>query len=253
MLANQRHNKISELLKINGAVDVSELVKLFNVSVETVRKDLLFMENSGLLKRVHGGAVRQNQMKNYENLSKRNEENAELKKELSQKAMQFIEEDDFIAVDGGSTAIFFAEVLKENFKKLTIVTNCKYVFDILGDCEGFNLILCGGHYLKEENAFYGELAINTLKHLHVNKAFIFSSAISLKYGIFDFQKDLLAVQKAYLECADKIYFLADSSKFEKTGLLKLTDIREDFTFITDGNFPNELKKMYLQNNCKVVS
>ena len=252
MLANQRHNKISELLKINGAVDVSELVKLFNVSVETVRKDLLFMENSGLLKRVHGGAVRQNQMKNYENLSKRNEENAELKKELSQKAMQFIEEDDFIAVDGGSTAIFFAEVLKENFKKLTIVTNCKYVFDILGDCEGFNLILCGGHYLKEENAFYGELAINTLKHLHVNKAFIFSSAISLKYGIFDFQKDLLAVQKAYLECADKIYFLADSSKFERTALFKVADMRPEYIYVTDPELPAPLQELYAKNGLTII-
>lgn len=253
MLAKQRQSKIFELIKQNGAVDVSALVKLFNVSVETVRKDLLFMENSGLLKRVHGGAVRQSEMKNFDNLSKRNEENADLKKELSKKAMQFIDEDDYIAVDGGSTAIFFVEELKKSFKKLTVVTHSKYVFDILSNCEGFNVILCGGHYFKEEDCFYGPFVINTLKQLHVKKAFIFGSAISLKHGIFDFQKDLLDVQTGYLECADEIFILADSSKFEKTGLLKFSDMREDFTYITDSNISNDLKNMYLQNKIKVVS
>ncbi len=253
MLAKQRQEKIYELIKQYGAVDVGALVKLFNVSIETVRKDLLYMEKIGLLKRVHGGAVKQSEMKSFENLKHRNTENAELKRQLSLKAVEFVNEGDFIAIDGGSTALLFAEQLKTKFHKLTIVTHCKDVFDVLCNHDYFNVILCGGYYLKEENSFYGEFAIETLKQLHVQKAFIFISAISLKYGLFDFQKDLLEIQKAYINCSDEIFILADSSKFEKTGLLKLCDIREDYTFITDSNLSNELKHMYLQNGVKVIS
>ncbi len=252
MLAKQRQDKIYDLIKKDGAVSVAALVEDFGVSIETVRKDLLFMEKAGMLKRVHGGAVKLGEMKSFENLTHRNTENIELKRELSKKAMKFVNENDFIAVDAGSTAITFAEELKANFRKLTVVTHCKDVFDILCNHEDFNVILCAGYYIKEENSFYGEFAINTLKQLHVKKAFIFNSAISLKYGLFDFQKDLLDIQKEYINCADEIFVLADSSKFEKTGLLKLCDMAEDYTYITDSNLSSQLKNMYSQNGFKVI-
>ncbi len=251
MLAKQRQDKIYEMIRINGAVDVSQLVKLFGVSIETIRKDLLFMENSGMLKRVHGGAIKVNEMKKYEVLRQRNTENIDLKKELSIKAAEFVNEGDFIAIDAGSTAIIFAEVLKQRFNKLTIVTHNKDVFDLLCDYADFNVILCAGHYLKEENTFFGDYAINTLKQLHVQKAFVFPSAISMKHGVFDFQIDLFSVQKELLNCADKIYILADSSKFERTGLLKLCDICENYTFITDNALPAELKKAYINNDIDI--
>ncbi len=251
MLAKQRQDIISEMLKNDGAVNVSALVKIFGVSIETIRKDLLLMEQQGLLNRVYGGAVKIGEMKNFQDLNIRNTENLELKKELSKKAICHICEGDFIAIDAGSTAIVFAEELKKQFRRLTVVTHCKDVFDILCNFGDFNVILCAGHFLKEENSFYGDFAINTLKNLHVRKAFIFVSAISLKYGIFDFRSDLLEVQKQIINSADEVFFLADSSKFEKTGLLKLCDMKEEYTYITDNNLPKELENMYKNNGIKI--
>lgn len=252
MLAKIRRDKIFEIIKTDGAVDVSYLVEKFAVSIETIRKDLLFMEQNGQLKRVHGGAVKIGEMKQFGSLKYRNEENTSLKHELSLKAIELIEEGDIIAIDSGSTAIVFSEELKKRFKNLTIVTYCRDVFEMLCDYEDFNVILCAGHYLKGENAFYGDFVINTLNQIHVKKAFVFTSGVSLQYGIFDFQKELYTIQKTMLQCADKVYILADSSKFEKTGFLKLCEMREDYTYITDNCLSAELKNLYLKNGFNVL-
>ncbi len=94
------------------------------------------------------------------------------------------------------------------------------------------MILCAGHYLKDENAFYREFVLNTLEQLHVQIVFIFVSAISLK-GIYDLRKDLLQVQKKMIAVADKTVVFADSSKLEKTGLLKLCNLHKDYVYVTD--------------------
>ena len=187
MFAKERQDKIYEIVKNNGAVTTSALVKLFDVSIETVRRDLLEMERHGLLSRVHGGAVAIGEMKPYLDLNERNKEFTEQKRHLALKASEFISDGDIIGIDSGSTAISFSEVLKEKFSKLTVITNSLDVFNIL--CDSFSVILCGGHYLPYEKAFYGSLTLSMLKNLHMQKAFIFPSAVSFEFGICDYQKD----------------------------------------------------------------
>ena len=251
MLANERKNKIHEMLKKNGAVTTNDLVKRFGVSIETVRRDLLLMEQENLLKRVHGGAIKVGEMIHLNNLDTRVEENRDKKRELSQIASQFVDEGDIIGVDAGSTAILFAEVLKEKFSSLTVVTHSLDVFDVIGKHRNFNVILCGGHFMKEENSFYGSLVISTIKKLHLKKSFVFPSAVSLKFGVCDYNQELVQIQQKFLECSDEIFFLADSGKFEKNALLKLCDMKQEYTYITDGGLSEELKSIYRENGLKV--
>ena len=122
MLAKERQEKILELLQRNGAVTTSHLVDLFQVSIETVRRDLLSMEQQGRLSRVHGGAVAKQNMKPFYELEKRNTEYSGEKLALSRKAAEFVSEGDVIGIDVGSTANFFADALKERFSRLTVIT-----------------------------------------------------------------------------------------------------------------------------------
>jgi len=253
MFAKERQDKIYELLQNNGAVMTSQLVKSFEVSIETIRRDLLLMEENGQLTRVHGGAVLKSDMKSYPALSERNNECSNEKKELSDIAMHFITENDIIGVDTGSTAISFAQSLKEHFSRLTIVTHSCDVFEILRNHKDFSVILCGGYYLKNEKSFYGELALETLKKLHLKKSFIFPSAISLSSGIYDFQPELYQIQKELIKSSDEIFILADSSKFEKTGLLKLDDMNSEYTYVTDSALQTDLKKVYAENGIKIFT
>lgn len=123
MFAKGRQDLIYEMILKNNTVTVASLVEKFAVSIETVRRDLLEMEKAGMLTRVHGGAVAKTGMNGFSALATRNTEHSEQKKALSLKACQFINEGDIIAVDAGSTATFFADALKQCFKKLTVLMN----------------------------------------------------------------------------------------------------------------------------------
>lgn len=251
MFANERQNQIFEMVQNKGAISTGSLVEEFGVSIETIRRDLLAMEQKGKLTRVHGGAVAKTNTKPFFSLQKRNKENISLKNCLSKKAADFVLDGDTIAIDAGSTAIAFAEALKEKHISLTVVTYSLDVFHILSPNKNFCVILCGGYYMENENAFYGALTIDTLQKIHVQKAFICPSAVSLKGGICDYQNDLFQIQEKLFECSDEIYILADSSKFEKKALLKHDDMKTEYTYVTDSDLSEELQRIYKKNNINI--
>ncbi len=249
MLAKERQNLICQLLQKRGAVTATDLGERFGVSIETIRRDLLALECDGKLSRVHGGAVTAVQMQPYPELAQRNQSYSAQKRSLFATAADFIQEGDTIALDSGSTATVFAQVLKERFRELTVVTYSRDVFELL--CEQFTVILCGGHYIKNERGFYGPLALDALSKLHVRKAFVCPSAVSLQYGICDYQEFLYPMQSQLLKCADEILILADSRKFEKKALYQLETMRSEYRYITDGELPAEFEKLYAENGINV--
>ncbi len=253
MFAEERQNIIHEYIQKFGAITTTKLMDEFNVSIETVRRDLILMEKRGLLKRVHGGAVEISGMKQFSELKERNKEFLEEKRKLSLTGSKFVNEGDIIFVDEGSTAIIFSEVLKERFSNLTVITNSLDVFNILCYHKDFNVILCGGHFNKKENAFYGSLVLNTLDKIHVQKAFIFPSAVSIEFGICDYQEELCLVQQQILKHSDVVYVLADSSKFEKSALLKLDDMKNEYIYVTDDKLPIGIEKLYGESNITIFS
>ncbi len=253
MLAQERQSMIQDLLRRDSAVSVSDLCARFNVSVETVRKDLMFLEKNGLLTRVHGGAVPVEGMRSYINLSNRNEMNSAGKRELSLCAVDHIHEGEIIAIDSGSTASYFAEVVKDRFDTLTVVTYSLDVLQILNENQNIRVILCGGDYLPAERAFCGYFALHMLSQIHAHKAFVCPSALSLKQGFSDFQTDLFPLQKALIDHADQVFVLADSSKYEKYGLLKIDDMRSDYTYITDSHLSDELYRLYTENGLNLIT
>lgn len=253
MFAKERQYQITELLRSNGAVTVSDLVERFDVSIETVRRDLLCLEQQGALQRVHGGAVLLGEMMSISKLPQRIEENKDGKAELCETAASYVQDGDILYIDNGATAVYFAQALKQRFSKLTVVTNSQDVFNILGDKDGFSIILTGGHFMKEERAFYGYLTQETIKKLYVDKAFVVPSAISLQGGVCDFSHELAPIQHQIMEQCDKLYFLADSQKFERHGLLKLSDLDSQCVIITDSGLRDELRRLYEEKGVHIIT
>lgn len=250
MLARERQTKIVNMLKAKGSVSSTKISKDLGVSLETVRRDLLELERRGQLSRVHGGAVSTGDMFTFHTLKDRIEERKEAKICLCRVASNYVNDGDVILVDSGSTAIYFANFIKD--KNITVVTYSLDVFDILKYSPNVKVILCGGHYLAEENCVHGAFTFDMLDKLHVAKAFVFVSAISLKYGVCDFEKDVFALQKKSIEIADEVYILADSEKFEKHGLLKLCDVNDEYVFITDTGLSDTYKNAYIERGLKLI-
>ena len=251
MLADERYRIILGLIKENGSVSASQLNKKMNVSSETIRRDLYYLESKNMLRRVHGGAVAVTKMSEFKVLEKRLDENVEEKVECAKNALKLIKNGDVIFVDSGSTAIEFAEALKGRFENLTVITNSLDVYKHLGN-SGYKLIIIGGEYLAQEEANCGFFAVEMINNMHADKAFVFPSAVSLKNGVMSCEMDLYSVQCAYKNNADRVIFVADSSKFEKSGLAKICDMDIQYEFVTDSKINHEIYQMYRENNIKIV-
>ena len=251
MLAKERQYNILSLLRANGAVTVTELIDRFHVSIETIRRDLLQLEKQGSLQRVHGGAILFGDMMPVSELPQRLEENKDGKIELCEEAVKLVRNGDILYVDTGATALYFAKSLCARFSSLTVVTNSEDVFQILTGKEGFSVILCGGHYMREERAFYGILAQETLKQIYVDKAFVFPSAVSLQCGVCDYNHELMLIQRQIIGRCHKLYFLADSQKFERHGLLKLCETA-GCTFVTDAGINENFLQLYAEKDVHII-
>ncbi|REE83867.1 DeoR family transcriptional regulator [Paenibacillus taihuensis] len=251
MFANERRINIIDLLEKQSSVTVAELMTRFHVSIETVRRDLEFLEKQQALRRVHGGAVSISKLTRLDKLESRLSENISLKQQLSRIAVRFIRENDTIAIDSGSTALELAALLKENFRHLTVVTNSPEVFEIVSGAEDFEVILIGGQYLREEKAFYGHLALDAVSRLHYSKVFVFPNTVSLRQGAGIFVHELFDIQRAFIQHADEVFILADSSKFETTAAIKLCDLLPSYRVITDSHFPDDLLQLYKKRGIQV--
>lgn len=247
MFATQRQGQIVALVNEKGAVRIGELTRLFSVSVETIRRDLMELEKQNCLRRVHGGAMRIPRNGEYPDRRERAERNRAGKAELVRNAAGLIRENDTIMVDCGSTAVAFAGMLAERFEKLTVITNALDVFEALRQKERYELYLCSGFFMGRENAFYGPWVLEALDRFHAGTAFVFPSAVSMQYGIMDYDRDLYAVQRKMMERSDRTVFCADSGKFEKSGLLKLADAGEGCAIVTDGALEDEIFQLYQEN------
>lgn len=252
MIANVRKQQICELLKKHSAVTTTSLAEKFDVSIETIRKDLLSLEKEGRLSRVHGGAVSKSVSLGYTELSERMESMMDEKREMSEAAAQFIKNGDSVAIDTGSSAKEFIEVLKERFDKLTIVTHSMEVFERAVGYKDFEVILCGGYFMQSEKSFYGDFALEMLDNIYVGKAVIFPAALSLKNGICDCSPQLAAMQKKMIASADEVIVAADSSKYEKSALIKAADMSAAYTYVSDFGISEEICEIYKNNDIKLV-
>lgn len=252
MFADERRTQIVEMLKKRSAITTSELTGLFQVSLETIRRDLEYLESQGVLKRVHGGAIAVGKQQKYSSFTKRTAWHQSEKRNLALTACSYIQEGDYIALDAGSTTFELASLLCERFQELTVLTHSLEIVRILSEQSRIHTILAGGFYFSEERCFCGHLTLDMIHQLHVSKCFIAPAAISLDFGVSDHMQELIAVQRAFLGISDQAYMLVDSSKFETCAPLKICDINSRFLCITDSGLSDELLEAYQKASVNIV-
>lgn len=252
MLAEERQNQIYERISKDGAITTAQAAQIFQVSIETIRKDLLHMHAQGIITKTHGGAVRKSSIKPQYDYAVRREENNDLKRQLARKAAEYVQEGDIIGLDEGSTTLAFAKVLRERFKCLTVITFSLDVLQVLSENKGIRVILCGGEYMPEEKAFFGLQTIQMLKTLHMRKVFLSPTGISIDAGICGYCMPLLQLQQQMIESSEQVFILADSSKFEKRALYKLSDHNPRFVYVTDHQLPQQISQLYAEENIRLI-
>ena len=233
MKKSERLEEITRLVNQKGTIRVSDIVKLLNVTDMTVRRDLVELEEQGVLTKIHGGA-RSNKAFQYREYShaEKHIQNKEAKQAIASKAAQLIEDGETIFLGPGTTVAFLAEAL--NNQRLTVITNCMPVFTLLmaKKTEDFQVFLLGGEYRQVTEAFVGEITNTSLEKLRFSKMFFSGN------GVRDGEVMTSTLAEAYtqnlaLKHSLEKYLLLDSSKIGKDDFTSFCKLRDLTALITD--------------------
>ena len=251
MLANQRREKILELIREDGQAKVMDLSRIFKVTEVTIRQDLERMEKEGFIVREHGGAYLKNIDMNVRSLSLQNKENMTLKRAIAEKAMEFINDGETIILDSGSTTTEIAKLMGE-YKNLTVITNALNIALILGANAGINLIVTGGEFKAPTLSLTGQKAADFFQNLHVDRLFLATAGIALKSGLTYPGISDICVKRAMIESANETYLVADSTKIGKNSFASLGALSLIDYLITDSNIKPEDKNWLQDYDVKFV-
>lgn len=231
MLVAERCEKILRLVRTGGSVRVSELSTICNVTEETIRRDLARLEKEGKLKRSHGGAVAINDPMLEEPYSEREVKHVAEKIQIARKAIEFVENRDFIILDASTTARYMASELPN--MRLTVLTNSLRVVLELSSKRRIKVISTGGTLRSRTMAFVGPLAEKALDQYHVNKAFLSCQGIHLDRGVSETNELQARIKQKMTEISDQVFMLVDSSKFGLQSFAHVAPMNNIDYLITD--------------------
>lgn len=256
MLSEQRYKEILNVLDREGSVKTSTLCALLGTSRETIRRDLENLEARNLLKRIHGGAMGLEPSgengASYTSFDKRRTENPEPKEWVAQEAAAYIREGQAIALDSGTTALALAKVIREKFRSLTVVTNSLAVANELSDAQGITLVMTGGIYRPDEEAFVSDIATLIFSKINVDTFFLTTCGISVERGITYPRMDEILVQNKMMEAAEQTIVITDSSKLGVNSLVRMCGIEEIAMIITDGGITPSQKSAFEDAGVQIV-
>lgn len=232
MLALQRRRKMLELLQEEGSARVSALSRIFKVSEPTVRQDLERLEKDGHIIREHGGAFLKSVPEQVKSLSLQHRENMDSKARIGRKAAQFVQDDDSLILDSGSTITEMARNLGSK-KNLRIITNALNIALLLGTEMSCEILVTGGEFKAPTLSLTGESAARLFEGIHVGKCFLAAGGVSLEAGLTYPGLNDLHVKKAMIQAAAEVYLLADSTKIGRAAFASLGPVELARYLITD--------------------
>jgi DeoR/GlpR family transcriptional regulator of sugar metabolism len=252
MLPAERKMKILEFVKQNRVASVAELAKTFNVHEATIRRDLIEIEQDGLLRRTYGGVVVDKGANLEPSFSERANEHLDEKMRIGKKAAELVEDGEHIILDSGTTTIHIAKHLV-NRSNITVVTNDINVGAELRDAPGVKVIITGGLLYRSSFMLNGMFTDQVLQTLHVQKAFIGTPAIHPKYGLTHPDDLLVPTKQNMIRAAQEIIVVADHSKIGKASLHTVAPIESLHKFVTGTEIPDAALLQFKDRGVQVIT
>ena len=232
MLAIERRNAILSKLYLDGKVIVSELSTEFDVTEETIRRDLEKLDKEGLAQKTYGGAVLVQNFSTDLPHSVRKKANVQAKQKIAEKVSTLFNDGDCIMVDSSSTALLVLNYIK-NLKNITLITNSVEALIELSDKDDWNVFSTGGKLKRGSLSLVGPQAEKTIRAFHVDYAVCSSKGLDMNRGITDSNEKDSEMKQAIFESAETKILLVDSSKFDKISLIKVGDVTSVDIIATD--------------------
>ncbi len=249
---SRRKNRMIEYIKVKKTVRVSELSSHFGVAEMTVRRDLAEMEESGIVRRFHGGArLAENAFHKESEFLSRSDVNLVQKQLIAQKALSFLNDGATIYIDGSTTCSELARILPCN-KRLTVFTDSIEALCVLRDKSAYlTLYLISGELARDKNTLDGYFALKASQQINVDTVF-FSCAGFTDEGITN--KGLIGTQvkKTFLKNARRKVLLADSTKYGQYYLYMISTWNDIDTLITDNGLSEEARKFIRTQHTQII-
>ncbi len=249
-LAPKRLEELRGILGQDRVVRVEELTGQLGVSAATIRRDLGELEKLGEVRRVYGGAVSTGGRLDEPLFDDKTSVAAAEKRRIAETAATYIKPNDTIYLDGGSTVLELARLLKDR-SNITIVTNSlRAAVELAG--RGPRLILVGGELRRLAQTTVGPLTRFMLQELHVDKAFMGTIGLTLEEGLTTTDPTEAYTKELVMEHAREIILLADSSKAHKISFTRAGRLEKVRVLITDHLMDRKLSKQLRKQGMEVV-
>lgn len=250
MLTTERHQFILDFLEKNGTITIHEIAATLGASDSTIRRDLQFLEDQGLLFRVHGGAKRKTPLVYEATMVEKCTQQPEEKQKIAQFATTLIKEHDTIFLDAGSTTLAMIPFLPENYSLKIVTNSVTHALQLLE--RGFETIILGGTLKKTTNAILGSTAVHQLKQLYFDKAFLGMNGIEIQAGYTTPDPEEAFIKKTAIKQSQVAYVLVDQSKFKQRSFAQVMPLKEA-KIITDSCPKEYLKNIQKQTRIMEVN
>lgn len=232
MLTLERRNKILELLQNEKRVLVSDLSKSFQVSEETIRRDLEKLERDGFCQKSYGGAVFNENLPMDLPFPVRKNKNVVEKQRMADLIIPLVSEGESLFLDASTTAVYVARALK-SFHSLTCITNSLEILLELSDRPDWTVVGTGGVVSDGYLAMLGDRAVESIRSFYTDTAIFSCKALHRDFGLFESREEFLAPKRAMMAHSRRRILVADSTKFDKTSLAANPSFGEIDVCVTD--------------------
>lgn len=232
---NARHDRMAEYIGGREEASVPELARHFNVSVMTIRRDLVLMERAGRLTRTHGGAFLSKQSIVEFAFAERGKEHAAEKRAIAREVAARIEPGMTISLDSGTTTLEVARNIA-HVSPLTVLTSSLAIASVLYAHDNIDLVLLGGAVRKGSPDLMGWLTEQNLRQFHVDLAIVGADGVT-RDGAFTNAIDLTRVCQAIMAGATRTILVVDHSKFGRASFARFAALNEFAEVFTDAKTP----------------
>lgn len=220
----ERLERTKEMVNLLGFATMKELADAIGISEATIRRDIIRLDQDGLVKRVSGGVVSLSRSSSIEpSLHARSAMNTEEKERIAVAALNYVHDNEHIILDAGTTVLALARLLS-NVKNLTTIT---YDMQITAELSRFpetSVIMAGGTLRRNFQSFYGYFTENFFREIHAERAFIACDALSPAMGIMSYTADDIGVKRQIINSASEIILLCDHSKLDVKTFINIAPI-----------------------------
>ncbi|MDH2925134.1 DeoR family transcriptional regulator [Nicoletella semolina] len=247
----ERRAQIVQIVNTKNSIRVEELAKYCSVSSVTIRNDLRYLQQQGLIVRSHGFALPSNRMMSELSIKERDHQNIRVKQLLGQAAAKLINDGDSVILDSGTTTKQIAFNM-QYLRDVVVMTNGLDVAMELTGAEGVQVRMPGGILRKNALSFSGISAEKNLENYVFDKVFLGVDGYDLKVGITTHNEQEASLNRLMCDISTQVIAVTDSSKFGKRSFHVIRDFARIDVLVTDNGIPAEYLQAFQQQGVEVI-